>query len=271
MICYDVEQLPTRVVAAKKEAVGSPCISFQAELRAIRLALEQLHGRNTQGKGPSRVAILTDSQSVLKALESGPPQATTETSHEIWELLAGMTNRTAVLLQYIPAHVGVPGNERADELAGEAARQQKGKRPPLSRHATKMAIGVALRRENPRPTDTVYFDPNAKKRIACRPPLAIPGTTRLGETTIRQLRTGRHPLVHGHAWGERTQSCPRCGGRATVTHILLRCKATTGEREQILPAGSTEHELLFERTGLVLEYLTRTGFLASPLADYIEQ
>jgi len=57
-----------------------------------------------------QTVILTDTLSVLQALEN----------HQLPDLskvLSRMSQTRQVALQWIPAHCGIPGNEKADELA----------------------------------------------------------------------------------------------------------------------------------------------------------
>ena len=46
----------------------------------------------------------------------------TEKERELTNKLADLSKQKRVALQWIPAHCGIPGNERADELAKQGAR-----------------------------------------------------------------------------------------------------------------------------------------------------
>ena len=63
---------------------GLRCISYQAELVAIRESLAHLCTLVSPGE---TIAILTDSQSALNALLSGPQRARGSTEWDIWRWL----------------------------------------------------------------------------------------------------------------------------------------------------------------------------------------
>ena len=84
---------------------------FQAELLAIKKALQYAEGSCT-GK---IIRLYSDSRSGLTALQDADSR--TELVIEIQDILNTWQGRTAVEFHWIKAHVGHPGNERADELA----------------------------------------------------------------------------------------------------------------------------------------------------------
>ena len=66
--------------------------------------------------------MCTDSQAALITMAGGPRTQTTRRGATVWSLLRSITEAgQRVTLQWVPAHCGIPGNERADDLAREAA------------------------------------------------------------------------------------------------------------------------------------------------------
>ncbi|GFV78262.1 RNase H domain-containing protein [Trichonephila clavipes] len=89
-----------------------PCSVFRSELIAISGALD--HALNSY-KGS--IWILTDSRSSIQYLKNWP-KIKDSTGLDILSKLVRLGQRKQVCFQWIPSHVGVPGNEGADELAG---------------------------------------------------------------------------------------------------------------------------------------------------------
>ena len=112
-------------------ATGSLCSSTRAELFALRAALEELSRADTRADSLPAVVVCTDSMAALAQLWSGPAAQRAPVAAAIWELLRPLAGRgQPVYMQWVPAHCGLPGNERADALAREAsARLSRSMRP----------------------------------------------------------------------------------------------------------------------------------------------
>lgn len=84
-----------------------------AELTAIEMALELLDDADIPPSAP--VALFSDSSYARGVLTQGwKAKANQELIRQIKEKLAA---RPGVVLHWVAGHVGIPGNERADELA----------------------------------------------------------------------------------------------------------------------------------------------------------
>ena len=110
-------------------AAGSLSSSTRAELFALRAALEELSGAETRADSLP-VVVCTDSMAALAPLRSGPAAQRASvvaaralnTVAAIWELLRPLADRgQPVYMRWVPAHCGLPGNERADALDREAS------------------------------------------------------------------------------------------------------------------------------------------------------
>ena len=62
-----------------------------------------------------QVVFLSDDRPMLQAMD-------TEKERELTSKLADLSKQKRVALQWIPANCGIPGNERADQLAKQGAR-----------------------------------------------------------------------------------------------------------------------------------------------------
>ena len=90
---------------------GLQCSNYQAEILAICTAVGHLlESRKKMGN----IAIFTDSRSTLQALNSADPDQMIQGLHSS---LAKLTAQFSVSLQWVPVHVGLTGNKKADRLA----------------------------------------------------------------------------------------------------------------------------------------------------------
>ncbi|XP_076069690.1 uncharacterized protein LOC143041563 [Oratosquilla oratoria] len=111
---------PTGKTIARKI---TPTTILTAELLAIREALREIIALPHP---PPRVTILTDSRSSLEVLLSGYCVSRPELSEEILRLSTETAKLgTNLLFQWVPAHVGLEGNEKADKAAKRGALGQE--------------------------------------------------------------------------------------------------------------------------------------------------
>ena len=103
--------------------------NYWAEILAICTAAEHLlESRKKMGN----VAIFTDSLSTLQALNSADPDQMIQGLHFS---LAKLTAQFSVSLQWVPALVGLTGNEKADRLAIIGSRAPQTQNPVTYREA----------------------------------------------------------------------------------------------------------------------------------------
>ena len=99
--------------------VGILCSNYRAEVLALLNATEIIISWEEK---PKKAVFLTDSLLALQALMSGEPDTTQKKLTENTNTLA---QTTFVVLQWIPAHIGIWGNEMADELAKEGREKEQ--------------------------------------------------------------------------------------------------------------------------------------------------
>lgn len=104
---------PDKTVAHRLACINSP---LTAELTAIKGALAEISTRPE-----SRFLICTDSLAAVKGLTQSPPQ--TALNQQIQDLVHCLAvNGKSLTILWIPSHIGIPGNDQADEAAKECAQ-----------------------------------------------------------------------------------------------------------------------------------------------------
>ena len=120
---------------------------FQAEVNAITCLARKL---NTVAKSQEKIKIFSDSQAALKAISSS--QVTSATILQCREALSLLIeDGSDVQLSWVPGHVDIIGNERADELARRASSSPfLGPEPciPISECIIKSKVWEMINREH---------------------------------------------------------------------------------------------------------------------------
>ena len=205
---------------------------YTAELYAVSLALvyvKQLAARSER----RRFAIFSDSLSVVTAFRSGKSKGRPNLLREAMETLHGTDSD--VTLIWLPSHIGIQGNEKADRLANLGANR------PEPDHEIDFELGEAYAEVDRyvmemwqnhwdnEPTGSFY------RRLVPK----VGGTSRMlfstrqYETAATRLRFGKCRLnAYLHQIGlHETGHCDRCNVPETVEHFLFDC---TGEVTELV-------------------------------------
>jgi len=118
-------------------ATGKYSTNYRAEVIAIKKAAEELPENENDIK--PNISVLTDALSVYEGLQN-----TREKTLDTLRLaLIELSSKANVVLQWIPAHCGIPGNKIADGLAKEGGslpqtdRRYQEVKTHIKRNATK--------------------------------------------------------------------------------------------------------------------------------------
>ena len=229
---------------------------YTTELLAIKYALDL--AKNRDGRPTT---IYSDSRSALEAIQDFYPknQIVREIQKKIDKLIRQGQHITFC---WIPAHVGVPGNEKAD-------------------HAAKAAIQSTLAREGI-PSKDLY--PSLKKAIWRRwqnlwniepmanklrniktevKPWEQRAKDRETEVMMTRLRIGHTRLTHCHLMekpnGEPSK-CNNCQVDLTIRHIFEECPQTADARRTTIGMRPMEQVLGPEASiGKIKEFLKKIG------------
>ena len=221
------------------KACGSFCSNNEAEKLAIHNTLTQINNTfETDTQTRTGIVIFTDSLSTLQKLENGM-----DASREIIDIKRNISSiitkhRIEVHLQWVPSHIGLKGNEAADQLAKRGAGLPQPENPVPYETACRI-IKTNLQEEwlNNWATGTtarnVYSHMNGP-----RPKDDLNKLPRREQSTIFQLRTGHIPLngYLNRIKPQHSPACPLCNEPVeTVQHLLFECRKLIDLRACFLP------------------------------------
>ena len=211
--------------------------------------------------------IFSDSLSVLRALQDPEPKhvMVRTLQHGIDEEKVTGKN---IQLCWVPGHVGIKGNERADRRAREATKQYK------TFFATPYRDVYPLVNEIIKKRWKIQWESKRQKLAEVRTELGewsvLRGFTRREQVIINRMRTGHTHMTHSYLMDRDANGmpplCHYCQDAIlTVKHVMLRCEALrlvrvrcfTGYNEQNTDLKS----LLGEEGNLreVIAFLRDTG------------
>ncbi|KAH9375512.1 hypothetical protein HPB48_022116 [Haemaphysalis longicornis] len=219
---------------------------------------------------PPAVTIYCDSKAAPPAPQP-PAQTRADCRRAPQQIRRLATRGCATTLQWVPAHVGIAGNETADGLAKTAHSAATA----VTSEVTTIDEGRELAT-----TRTLRLHPDPRV-AAHRTPARIPRKlSRQEASLLSRLRTGcavTQSRLHLYKKVD-SPACTHCGERETISHCFTACTAHNSERERLRKAYqrlgipcSTEEELLFPRCGRLLlldafrhllSYLDETGLAA---------
>lgn len=253
---------------------GAEHIVYEGEIVGLCLGLHILHSLNKQLR--YKIAFGSDSQATLKALKNQKPHPAHYLLDQVHDMAEALHRKQDRLLNaaarrskqatannraprsrrvvrlhfhWSPGHEGFSPNEKADQLAKEAAQGESSPPEalpaflrrkalpvsiPASRQADSIATEVLWKRrwkKSPRFRAIARLDRTLPSRSYMR---TISSMNRKQAAILTQLRTGHIPLNHHLFRINRAESpvCPHCANLTveTVEHFLTRCPHYSRER-----------------------------------------
>ncbi|XP_065584617.1 uncharacterized protein LOC136043648 [Artemia franciscana] len=210
-----------------------------AELFAIDTAIKEIVREGKEGK----YLVCTDSLSCLKYPKVAHEQAPTMARDIVQNIRMIEETGSCVSLIWIPAHVGVSGNERADQMAKDATKKETMENPPLPYIQTTIKIAEKLKEveleEFRKRSLNMYLEITEYRYINHE--MKHP-EKRVGDIIFR-MRTGHAKTKKMLKRWNMTDSsdCNVCGVEENLQHIIMECKkyetARSRLKEQILKSG----------------------------------
>ena len=199
---------------------------FTCELYAILLAIEYI------SQMPGKYLILTDSLSSVEALTT-PHDSNHyliyKIAHKIYNLPSHL-----ISIQWIPSHMGIPGNEAADLLAKEALELQNITNMPknskdLINHVSKTLKKKIEKTCDPCPHPTaISFESTSELPQF----LLLP---RRQQVTLSRLHLRVTKSTHSHIISRTPQkACHSCNQELTLDHIFIHCPLFTSQRRALI-------------------------------------
>lgn len=214
---------------AIKLAMPYFCTVYQAELLALCKAAEEIEKRTDITFG-----IFSDSMSALQTIINiNSPHPLAIKTRKILKKCKDQNKR--VSLFWIKAHIGLEGNERADELAKEAALKLKTK--PIYDKCPVSFVKHNIRRATLDEWNKRYKDSNTGQITKLFFPDIITAYPIIKKITITQTMTQMftgHGGFSSYLYRFKCKDSPSCicdpNKDETVTHLLVECPIYAKER-----------------------------------------
>ena len=238
---------------SQKKSLPKETFIFSAEIYAINLTLDLI-----STSSPQKCIIHSDSLSVLQSLKY--TKLENPLIVKIFNKLNSLIHSKKVIFCWIPSHIGIQGNDKADSLAKAAINMTPciDLKPKIKQIVTKK--WQQLWDENPH-NKLFQIPPILKERKL------DPNNTRREKTTLTRLRIGHTQLTHSFILKEAPTKCP-CGNHYSIKHILIECTKLNHSWKKFYKANSMK-ELLKKNCSQKHNQLLKNNWPPIKDIDYV--
>jgi ribonuclease HI len=198
---------------------------FTAELTAILYAITYIQNL------PGQFVVYTDSYSSIRALR----QLKTSNNYIIGRILLilGANAQNKIILEWVPSHVGIAGNEAADTLATESTNMLENNKPCIPLEDLKKIVKNKLADKWQADWSKITTKLHHLKPILG--PTVRTDVDRRSQVCLTRLRLGTCMLTHGHYITKTARPvCQTCQCNMTLQHVLMDCPAFVIERQPMV-------------------------------------
>ena len=228
-----------------KKRLPDSCSVFTAETYAILNAVKYIFN---VGSYDEWFIIYSDSLSVLFSLKQLAPSHHLVQEVQDWLVLLHSRKRINVRFCWVPAHVGIAGNEKADRAAKQAVSIQNISNINIPYRDFKEPIHNSVREK----WQSLWNDQVNNKLKSIRPFVnkweSSNQANRRASVVLTRLRIGHTHVTHSYLLksGEERQTpiCEPCQAELTVKHILIDCPVFNYERRAASLHGRSLSEVL---------------------------
>ena len=246
---------------SRKGALPGIASNFTAELTGILSAVKTI--ATLQGNARN-FTIFCDSKSVLQSIESFNSKHPIIFKNLEWLFLIQKRGKI-INFCWVPAHVDITGNERADRLAKEAAVNSIPRPYPIPSSDFIPAIAKEIRELWQFCWDLELNNKMREITTSAHPWLYAHMPRKL-EVILCCLRIGHSRLTHGCLMSGNYQPfCQDCVVPLTVRHILIRCPSFEDARCRHLPIRQAGED------SLTLEKILDKDCSHFKLLDFLEE
>ena len=222
---------------------------FTAEMEAIRNSFQYIKKSSRFHK---KFVIFSDSKSVLESIENQDSKNPIMINilDTIQSFLSGGID---IKFCWVPSHVGIYGNEKADEAAQEA---RDGNRPDSQKLPYQDFVPIVKSFVKDKWQESWHSNINNKlyQIMPIIKPFYLSGLSRKNEVIIHRLRIGHTRLTHSYLMEPGRQPAPLCwfcnkdDEIISVKHIMIECTNFRYTRRKHYVAADMKY--LFERIPL---------------------